>query len=70
MHPEHYSGGKFHTTPHRYCPMSVQPLPVLTVTPVLRIERGTGLFPFLAILSNRFDALYAGRTFVLRGIGR
>ena len=50
--------------------MSVQPLPVLTVTPVLRIERGTGLFPFLAILSNRFDALYAGRTFVLRGIGR
>lgn len=50
--------------------MSVQPLPVLTVTPVLRIERGTGLFPFLAILSNTFDALYAGRTFVLRGIGR
>ena len=39
-------------------------------TPVLRIERGTGLFPFLAILSNTFDALYAGRTFVLRGIGR
>lgn len=39
-------------------------------SPVLRIERGTGLFPFLAILSNTFDALYAGRTFVFRGIGR
>ena len=39
-------------------------------TPVLRIERGTGLFPFLAILSNTFDALYAGRPFVFRGIGR
>lgn len=39
-------------------------------SPVLRIERGTGLFPFLAILSNTFDALYAGRPFVFRGIGR
>ena len=39
-------------------------------SPVLRIERGTGFFPFLAILSNTFDALYAGRTFVFRGIGR
>jgi len=26
--------------------------------------------PFLAILSNTFDALYAGRTFVFRGIRR
>ena len=34
------------------------------------VQRGTGFFPFLAILSNTFDALYAGRTFVFRGIGR
>ena len=27
-------------------------------------------YTHLAILSNTFDALYAGRTFVLRGIGR
>ena len=37
---------------------------------MLRIERGTGLFPFLAVLVGIFDTLYAGRTFVLRGIGR
>ena len=37
---------------------------------MLRIERGAGLFPFLAILSAAFDALYAGRTFALHGIGR
>ena len=42
----------------------------INFSPVLRIERGTGLFPFLAILSNTFDALYAGRPFVFRGIGR
>ena len=40
------------------------------IDPVLRIERGTGLFPFLAILSVTFDALYAGRIFALHGIGR
>ena len=37
---------------------------------MLRIERGTGLFPFLAILSNTFDAIYAGRAFALHGIGQ
>ena len=37
---------------------------------MLRIERGTGLFPFLAVLVGIFDTLYAGRIFVLRGIGR
>ena len=37
---------------------------------MLRIERGTGLFPFLAVLCGIFDALYAGRTFALHGIGR
>ena len=34
------------------------------------LSAAQGFFPFLAILSNTFDALYAGRTFVLRGIGR
>ena len=38
--------------------------------PVLRIERGAGLFSFLAILSATFDALYAGHPFALHGIGR
>jgi len=37
---------------------------------MLRIERGTGLFPFLAILSAAFDALYAGRAFAPHEIGR
>ena len=37
---------------------------------MLRIERGTGLFPFLAVLGGIFDALYAGRTFALHGIGQ
>ena len=37
---------------------------------MLRIERGTGLFPFLAVLCGIFDALYTGRTFALHGIGR
>ena len=39
-------------------------------SPMLRIERGTGLFPFLAVLGGIFDTLYAGRTFALHGIGR
>ena len=39
-------------------------------SPVLRIERGTGLFPFLAVLGGIFDTLYAGRTFAFHGIGR
>jgi len=30
---------------------------------VLRVERGTELFPFLAVWGGIFDALYAGRTF-------
>ena len=48
------------------------PLPSTTQeSPVLRsVIRGTELFPFLAILSAAFDALYAGRTFALHGIGR
>ena len=37
---------------------------------MLRIERGAGLSPFLAILGGIFDALYAGRTFALLRIGR
>ena len=37
---------------------------------MLRIERGTELFPFLAVLGGIFDALYTGRTFALHGIGR
>ena len=37
---------------------------------MLRIERGTGLFPFLAVWGGIFDALYIGRTFALYGIGR
>ena len=39
-------------------------------SPVLRIERGTGLFSFLAILSITYDTLYAGHTFALHRIGR
>jgi hypothetical protein len=37
---------------------------------VLRIERGTELFSFLVVLGGTFDALYAGRTFALHGIGQ
>lgn len=37
---------------------------------MLRTERGTGLFSFLAILSGASDTLYAGRAFALHGIGR
>ncbi len=47
------------------------PLPSTTQeSPVLRVERGAGLFPFLAVLGGIFDALYAGRTFTLHGIRR
>ena len=37
---------------------------------MLRVERGTELFPFLAVWGGIFDALYAGRTFTLHGIRR
>ena len=37
---------------------------------MLRVERGTELFPFLAVLGGVFDALYAGHTFTLHGIRR
>ena len=37
---------------------------------MLRVERGTELFPFLAVLGGIFDALYAGHTFTLYGIRR
>ena len=47
------------------------PLPSTTQeSPVLRVERGAGLFPFLAVLDGIFDALYAGCTFALHGIGQ
>lgn len=42
----------------------------INLSPVLRIERGTGLFSFLAILSITYDTLYAGHTFALHRIGR
>ena len=37
---------------------------------MLRVERGTELFPFLAVLGGIFNALYAGHTFTLHGIRR
>ena len=37
---------------------------------MLRVERGTELFPFLTVLGGVFDALYAGHTFTLHGIRR
>ena len=37
---------------------------------MLRVERGTELFPFLPVLGGVFDTLYAGHTFTLHGIRR
>ena len=37
---------------------------------MLRIERGTELFSFLALLDGTFDALCVGHPFALHGIGR
>ena len=33
------------------------------------LNAAQGFFPFLAVLCGIFDALYAGRTFTLHGIG-